>query len=172
MANVQATLRAYCDGRQVVAEAVRHINESVSRAESGKFVTLFYGELDVATGQLRYTNAGHNYPLLRRRDGAIEELREGGLPLGLFEDANYQQGLTSLAPGDALLLYSDGISEATDVRNQEFGEQRLNSLWKANGARAPAQFIEQVLAEVERFRGAAPQSDDMTVVVLSTQPVP
>jgi len=172
MANVQATLRAYCDGRQVVAEAVRHINQSVARAESGKFVTLFYGELEVDSGQLRYTNAGHNYPLLRRADGPIEELREGGLPLGLIEDADYQQGLVSLATGDALLLYSDGISEATDLRNQEFGEERLSALWKAGGARPSAQFIEQVLGEVERFRGAAPQSDDMMVVVLSAPPAP
>ena len=170
MSNAQASLRAFCDGRQNVPEAVRHINQSVSRSASGKFITLFYGEFEPATGRLRYTNAGHNYPLVRRRDGAVEELREGGLPLGLFEDAEYRQGDIELKPGDSLLLYSDGISEAMDVRDREFGEDRLTELWKQRGSRRPAGVIEDVLVEVERFRGAAPQSDDMTVVVLGAQP--
>ena len=170
MSNAQASLRAFCDGRQNVPEAVRHINQSVSRSASGKFITLFYGEFEPATGRLRYTNAGHNYPLVRRRDGAVEELREGGLPLGLFEDAEYRQGDIELEPGDSLLLYSDGISEAMDVRDREFGEDRLTELWKQRGSRRPAGVIEDVLVEVERFRGAAPQSDDMTVVVLGAQP--
>ena len=170
MSNVQATLRAFCDGRQEVSQAVRHINQSVARSASGKFVTFFYGELEVASGRLSYTNAGHNYPLLRRQDGRVETLREGGLPLGLFEDADYQQGQAVLAPGDSVLLYSDGISEATDLRNQEFGEERLTELWRERGGSSPDAFIESVLAEVERFRGTAAQSDDMTVVVLSTRP--
>lgn len=170
MSNVQASLRAFCDGRQNVPEAVRHINQSVARSASGKFITLFYGEMETGTGRLRYTNAGHNYPLVRRRDGSVEELREGGLPLGLFEDADYQQGEIVLAAGDSLLLYSDGISEAIDIRGQEFGEDRLTAFWKERGVRRAGEVIEDVLAEVERFRGVAAQSDDMTVVVLSAQP--
>ena len=170
MSNVQASLRAFCDGRQNVSEAVRHINQSVARSTSGKFITLFYGEFEAATGRLRYTNAGHNYPLVRRQNGSVEELREGGLPLGLFEDAEYQQGEVQIAAGESLLLYSDGISEAMDIRGQEFGEDRLTGFWQQRGAHTAAGFIEDVLAEVERFRGAAAQSDDMTVVVLSAQP--
>jgi sigma-B regulation protein RsbU (phosphoserine phosphatase) len=170
MSNVQASLRAFCDGRQTVPEAVRHINQSVARAASGKFITLFYGEFEAAGERLRYTNAGHNYPLVRRRDGTVEELREGGLPLGLFEGADYQQGEIRLAAGDALLLYSDGISEARDLRGQEFGEDRLTGFWKQRGGGAAAGFIDDLLAEVERFRGAAAQSDDMTIVVLSARP--
>ncbi len=170
MSNVQASLRAFCDGRQTVPEAVHNINQSVARSTSGKFITLFYGEFEAASGRLRYTNAGHNYPLVRRHDGTVEELREGGLPLGLFEDAEYQQGEIQLALGDALLLYSDGISEAMDIRGQEFGEDRLTAFWKGHGGRSAAQIITDVLAEVERFRGAAAQSDDMTVVVLSARP--
>ncbi len=166
MSNVAASLRAFCDGRQRVADAVRHINRSVARAASGKFITFFYGELDSATGTLRYTNAGHNYPLVRRASGTVEELRDGGLPLGLFEDAEYQQGETALGREDALLLYSDGISEALDPRNQEFGEDRLQAFWTANGHGGAPGFIEKVLDEVARFRGSREQSDDMTVVVL------
>ncbi len=169
MSNVQASLRAFCDGRQTVPDAIRHINQSVARSANGKFITLFYGELE-PDGRLRYTNAGHNYPLLRRGDGSVEELREGGLPLGLFEDADYRQGETRLAPGDGLLLYSDGISEAIDLRGQEFGEDRLAGLWKAFRGRAPGEAIDLVMTEVERFRGAAAQSDDMTLVVLVVAP--
>jgi sigma-B regulation protein RsbU (phosphoserine phosphatase) len=170
MSSVQASLRAFCDGRQNVPEAVRHINQSVARSASGKFITLFYGEFEAAGGRLRYTNAGHNYPLVRRQNGSVEELREGGLPLGLFEDADYQQGEIALAAGDSLLLYSDGISEAMDLRGREFGEDRLTEFWKQRGGGTAAGFIDDVLAEVERFRGTAAQSDDMTVVVLSARP--
>ena len=170
MSNVAASLRAFCDGRQRVADAVRHINRSVARSASGKFITLFYGELELATGRLRFTNAGHNYPLVRRGHGAVEELRDGGLPLGLFEDAEYQQGEIALERGDTLLLYSDGISEAVDPRGQEYGEDRLTALWKAQGARGAGDFIETVLGEVVRFRGSREQSDDMTVVVLGAVP--
>ena len=169
MSNVQASLRAFCDGRQSVPNAIRHINQSVARSSSGKFITLFYGELE-ASGRLTFTNAGHNYPIVRRRDGSVEELRDGGLPLGLFEDSDYGQGQTVLAPGDALLLYSDGISEAVDMRSQEFGEDRLTALWKGLAGRTPAEVIDAVLGEVERFRGNAAQSDDMTVVVLGAAP--
>src|SRR5205807_3973417 len=105
----QGTLRARCDGTQPVPEAMRHLNESIVRSATGKFITMFYAEINPRSGALRYTNAGHNYPLLRRADGTVEELREGGLPLGLFENADYGEGNIVLAPGDALLLYSDGI---------------------------------------------------------------
>src|SRR5205814_6618240 len=87
MSNVQASLRAFCNGDREITEAIRQVNRSVARSASGgKFITLFYGEVDHDRGVLQFTNAGHNYPMLRRRDGSIEELEEGGLILGLFDD--------------------------------------------------------------------------------------
>lgn len=167
MSNVQASLRAFCDGRASVLEAVRSINQSVSRSASpGKFVTFFYAEVELETGRMRYVNAGHNFPMVRRRDGTLVDLQAGGLPLGLFEQAEYEEGEVTLAPGDALMLYSDGISEAVDLRNQEFGEERLRELWARQDSASPDEVIGAVMAEVESFRGAAAQSDDMTVVVL------
>lgn len=167
MANVQGLLRAFCNGEREITEAIRQVNRSVSRAASGgKFITLFYGEVDTERGLLRYTNAGHNYPILRRADGSIEELTEGGLLLGLFDDAEYQRGETPFAPGDALLLYSDGISEATDSRGDLFGEDRLRSLWRDCAATPSCQVIGRLLTDVEVFRGSAGQSDDMTAVVV------
>jgi sigma-B regulation protein RsbU (phosphoserine phosphatase) len=166
MSNIQASLRAFCNGRGNILDAIRHVNQSVLRtATVGKFVTLFYGEFDASSGLLRYTNAGHNYPLVRRRDGELIELRAGGLPLGIAE-LPYEQGEVLLGPGDSLLLYSDGIPEAFDAFQREFGDQRLRQVWGAQGAARPAEVIDALITEVQAFRGAAHQSDDMTIVVL------
>jgi serine phosphatase RsbU (regulator of sigma subunit) len=168
VSNVQASLRAFCNGERPISEAIGQVNRSVARSSSGggKFITLFYAEVDPTKGIVRYVNAGHNYPMLRRADGTIEELVEGGLLLGLFEDAEYKEGEASFGPGDSLLLYSDGISEAVDSRGLQFGEDRLTALWKGATAVATTDVIGGLLHEVERFRGSAAQSDDMTVVVI------
>jgi sigma-B regulation protein RsbU (phosphoserine phosphatase) len=118
---------------------------------------------------LRFSNAGHNYPLLRRRDGSIEELKDGGMPLGLFEDARFLEGEITITPGDTLLLFSDGVPEANDLRHEEFGDDRLRALWAEHGAKAPEASIAALLSEVEIFRGSAAQSDDITMVVLSAR---
>ena len=171
MANVQASLRAFCDGRRPIREAIRFVNGSVARsAATGKFITLMYGEIDVASGKLSYVNAGHNFPLLRRQDGKIEELGSGGPPLGIIEDADFEQGLTEFHPGDSLLMYSDGITEAFDPANLDFGEERLHALWSEQGALPPRQAIDLLLEKVVTFRGRASQSDDMTVVVVGARP--
>lgn len=167
MMGVQASLRAYCDGEHPLTEAIRQINRSVSRhATAGQFVTLFYGEVDYARGLLQFVDAGHNYPMLRRSDGTIEELSTGGLLLGLFDQAEYSLGETAFAPGDALLLYSDGISEAADSRGELYGEDRLRALWQDCARTPTAGVIERLLGDVERFRGSAGQSDDMTALVV------
>ena len=164
--NVQASIRAFCDGRTPIPDAIRHVNEGVLRSASGKFITLFFAEIDASRGVLRYTNAGHNYPLLRRADGTLVELIAGGIPLGLLEGTAYEQGEESFGPGDSLLLYSDGITEALDARGQEFGEAPLREMWLSAGAAAPTQVIDRVFSAVETFRGRALQSDDMTLVVV------
>lgn len=167
MANVQGLLRAFCNGEREITEAIHQVNRSVSRAASGgKFITLFYGEVDHRLGLLRYTNAGHNYPLLRRRDGTIDELTRGGLLLGLFDDATYESGEAAFAPGDALLLYSDGISEAADSRDALYGEGRLRALWQGCATLPARDVIGHLLGDVERFRGRAGQNDDMTALVV------
>ena len=171
MSNVQASLRAFCTGTRPIPEALGNVNRSVARsASSGKFITLFYGEVDFGRGLFQYCNAGHNPPLLRRRDGAIVHLEEGGIPLGIFEESRFQTGEVPFTPGDSLLLYSDGIPEAFDTRDAQFGDERLLELWRAHGARPPADVIGELLADVERFRGSAAQSDDMTAVVVGARP--
>jgi len=167
MANVQGMLRAFCNGEREITEAIHQVNRSIVRASSGgKFVTLFYGEVDYAHGLFRYTNGGHNYPYLRRADGSLEELQAGGLLLGLFDDAQYELGEVAFAPGDSLILFSDGIPEAANGRGDLYGEERLQALWRDCAKVPTAEVIERLLADVGKFRGSAGQSDDMTVVVV------
>ncbi len=169
MMTAQGYLRVFCNSDRPLPEKLGLLNQSVTRsAEPGKFITLFYGELDPEAGVLRYVNAGHNYPLVRRRDGRLEPLMEGGLMLGFAEDVAYEQGQASLAPGDALLLYSDGASEAMDPRRQEFGEERLQEAWRRCATLAPEAAVSCLMSELESFRAGAAQSDDITLVVLGS----
>jgi sigma-B regulation protein RsbU (phosphoserine phosphatase) len=167
MMTAQSYLRVFCSSDRPLPEKIRLLNQGVTHsAEPGKFITLFYGELDPEEGLLRYVNAGHNYPFLRRADGSLEPLIEGGLVLGFSEDMEYAQGESSMAPGDSLLLYSDGVSEAMDLRRQEYGEDRLQEVWRRFGTLPPEDFIAKLMSELEAFRAGAPQSDDITLVVL------
>jgi sigma-B regulation protein RsbU (phosphoserine phosphatase) len=167
MANVQGLLRAFCDGERAIPEAILQVNRSVVRSVSGgKFITLFYAEVDPERGVLRYTNAGHNYPMLRRRDGAIDHLDMGGPLLGLFGDAAYDQGEVAFTPGDALLLYSDGLSEAANSQDVLYGDDRLRESWRQCAPLASADVIARVFDDVVRFRGSAGQNDDMTALIV------
>lgn len=171
VSTVQGTLRALADGRRAPADVLKSLNAVVARqAGAGRFVTLFYAELDPRAWELRYVNAGHNYPLLRRADGTLEPLGIGGVPLGLFEGADYEESVVPFGDRDRLLLFSDGITEAMDPFRAEFGDDRLNALWTSNGEEEPGRFIARLVEEVAHFRGAAAQSDDMTIVVVGRRP--
>lgn len=167
MSNVVASLRAFCTGRLPVAEALREVNRGFARsAAQGKFITLWYGEVDLDAGRVRYVNAGHNPPLLRRADGTVEALAEGGVPIGVFADWEYQAGEAAFAAGDALLLYSDGVTEALDGFGNEFGEERLARMWSEHGVKPPGEVLAHAFTEIARFRGGAEQNDDITLVVV------
>jgi sigma-B regulation protein RsbU (phosphoserine phosphatase) len=168
VSTVASTVRAFADGTLAPKALVERVNRAAVRSSAaGKFVTFFYAELDHARGRLRYVNAGHNFPRLRRASGEVTSLDVGGMPLGLFEGLPYEEGELPFAPGDALLLFSDGLSEAVDGFNQEYGEERLEALWKQHGAGPGAAVLDLAYDDVIHFRGAAPQNDDMTMVVVS-----
>jgi sigma-B regulation protein RsbU (phosphoserine phosphatase) len=168
VSTVAGTVRAFADGRLTPREVVSQVNRAAVRSSAaGKFVTFFYAELDHANGRLRFVNAGHNHPRLRRADGTLEPLATGGLPLGLFEDAAFEEGERTLGPGDGLLLFSDGISEALDSFEQEYGEDRLEAAWREHGPGPCAAVLDRVYDDVIAFRGAAAQNDDMTMVVVA-----
>jgi len=119
-------------------ELVEKVNRVMCRnTTEAKFITLFYGLLDVDGKTLRYVNAGHNPPILTRKDGAQVRLEEGGLILGIFQEHSYEEGEIELRPGDRLVMFTDGLSEAVDGEGKEFGEERVVELSRAAG-RAPA----------------------------------
>jgi sigma-B regulation protein RsbU (phosphoserine phosphatase) len=113
---------------------------------------------------LAYSNAGHNPPALLTRDG-ICRLTVGGPALGVFADASYEEGEVRLTAGDTLLMFSDGVTEAANARDEEFGEQRLVACASEQLARSPAVILDRILGSVRDFVGPTPQSDDITVAV-------
>lgn len=180
MALLLAMLRTLVDEDLGVAELASRLNAQVIRhAPPSRFVTLFVASYDPLTGQLRFVNAGHTPPLLRRAGGAIERLTTGGIALGMFESARYDAGTVQLQPGDALVMYSDGITEAEDpagVPFDEAGLERTLALYPGTFPEATAASIGQAIFDaVERHRRDSRLADDLTVLVLSrvrTSPPP
>jgi serine phosphatase RsbU (regulator of sigma subunit)/DNA-binding NarL/FixJ family response regulator len=141
---------------------------------AGLFVTAFYGILEPASGSLRYCNAGHNPPYLfnRRADEAVQVLGKTGMALGAVEDTTWTHSTVCLEPGNTLVLYTDGITEAQDEQGDFFGRQRLLSVLQAETSiprphkHAVLHVQEALLGEVRQFMGTAPQHDDMTLMIL------
>jgi sigma-B regulation protein RsbU (phosphoserine phosphatase) len=132
------------------------------------FVTVFYGILDPATGTLTYCNAGHNPPYLFRGQNGdpVQALRRTGIPLGMFEDMTWEQRIVQLAPGDLLVLYTDGVTEAQNRQEEFFGEERLLEVVRADLGRSAQGLQDALMAQVREFVGDAPQFDDITLMVL------
>jgi sigma-B regulation protein RsbU (phosphoserine phosphatase) len=132
------------------------------------FVTLFYGVLDPSDGTLSFCNAGHNPPYLMNAQGggSIQELSRTGIPLGVFDDATWELGVVQLEPSDALVLYTDGITDAQDHKEEFFGHKRLQEIVRANVGRSAQEMQEALITGVHDFVGDAPQFDDIALVVL------
>jgi serine phosphatase RsbU (regulator of sigma subunit) len=167
MANTQATLRGQT-GPGIASDAcLERSNRFLHRAlRPGTFVTLFYGVLDTATHRVRSANAGHNRPLLLRADGAVERLEHGGLVLGALAGSTYEEATHALHPGDLLLVYSDGLTEAMSDGREEFGEERAAEVLRAHRARPAAAVVDALVQAARAHAGATPQSDDITLVVV------
>ena len=134
-----------------------------------RFASLFWGSYDREARVIRYVNAGHPPPLLMRPNGngtcKISRLEEGGPVLGAIRTAAYHEGEVAVKPGDLLVLYSDGISEAANTSEEEFGEERLCSVVRENCARPPSEILREILKQVRAFIQKVPPQDDMTLVV-------
>jgi sigma-B regulation protein RsbU (phosphoserine phosphatase) len=124
--------------------------------------------LDGSRKRLVFTNAGHNAPILARRDGLCLRLGAGGVPLGLFPDSNYIRDETELAAGDRLLLFTDGVTEVSSAEGEEFGEERLIAILSENRHLSAGELQEKILAEVAEFSGGRFE-DDATLVVLAVK---
>ena len=134
------------------------------------FVTAFHGVLDLKTGALRYCNAGHNPPYLLREDGGREMLKATGLPFGVDADMPYRIAEAQLRPGDALFLFSDGITEAFNPEGEEFGTARLETALEAARGRGAAALVKGILTATTEFAAGAEQSDDITLLALVYRP--
>jgi phosphoserine phosphatase RsbU/P len=168
MATFQASLRTLSSSRAPLAELVAGLNHyACSNSQGGsRFTTAFLAELDPATGDLTYVNAGHNAPILRRGSGAVEKLEVGGIPMGIFEDASYQVATIRLGGGDYLVIFTDGVVEAINAKGDEYGEAELIRLVHRRFAAAPSELLRGLLEELNAFVGNTPQHDDMTCLLL------
>jgi sigma-B regulation protein RsbU (phosphoserine phosphatase) len=168
MAVLQASFNAQVQNVLAVRETVARVNSHMSRfTAADQFATFFYGELNLKTGAFTYCNAGHNPPLLIRAGGRIDELTEGGLVLGVKGDADYQDGTASLSCGDMLFLYTDGVTEAKNSVDEEFGVERLTRLLLDMRQLPPDDLLNLVFEEANRFSaGGLLQQDDTTLLVL------
>jgi sigma-B regulation protein RsbU (phosphoserine phosphatase) len=149
-------------------ECVARTNEVLCRENPmDLFVTVFYAVIDPATGVLTYTNGGHNPPYVRRANGSVEALGgTGGLVLGAMPDVEYPEHTVQLSPGDLLVLYTDGVTEAFNPADEAYGTERLIAEVEAHGGGPAAALVERIFHSVTTFAGTAPQSDDITLAVL------
>ena len=170
MALLQGSLRtlltAGLRGPELAAALNTHL---CSNIPSNRLITLFYGELDLREGRLRYVNAGHNPPFLFRGDGAAERLAPTGLALGVVSAASFDAMETELLVGDRLFMYTDGITEAFNPQEEEYGEARLQAVLRRHRSSPASAAIEALIEEVLAFCGRSRPHDDMTLMVLGRE---
>jgi serine phosphatase RsbU (regulator of sigma subunit) len=165
MATVHTMLRAAVPGLASPAEVLARVNDLLcDEIPPGMFVTCFYAVVDPPSGRLRYANAGHDPPY-RQHAGGAAELWATGMPLGMLSDTRYEEHEATLAPGERLLFYSDGLVEAHNAEREMFGSPRLRTLLDERADAAP--LVDVLLDELRRFTGEGwEQEDDVTMVTL------
>jgi sigma-B regulation protein RsbU (phosphoserine phosphatase) len=161
---VRVTATWFKKPSQVISFANPIIAEN---SKTGMFVTLFYGIVDNETKTLTYVNAGHNPPIvLRQKTGEIDELQLTGIAVGALEDAKYEQQEIALSPGDLVVLYTDGITEAVNDRDEMFDVTRLIEIIRKNGNRPAQEIVNEIIGSVSAFSENQPQFDDITLMVV------
>ncbi|MBN2517047.1 MAG: SpoIIE family protein phosphatase [Deltaproteobacteria bacterium] len=164
-------VRASATGNLSAENAIKHANELICRdSRSGMFVTLFYAILDSQTKNLTYINAGHNPPFLfREGSSGILVLEASGIPLGVTEDIDIEEQGIHLESGDFLVLYTDGVTEAMNEKEKEFGEDRLKKIIQENTSLTAQDMLNVVQEEIISFAGAQPQFDDITLMIMKVK---
>ena len=166
MSSLQARVQMLRETNPDPGTAVTILNRSLAeRCPLGKFITFFYALLDVKSGLLKYSNAGHNYPLLLRAGGSVEQLSGSGMVMGIFPSVYYEVREITLEPGDLLALYSDGVTEASTAKGVEFGEDGLTQFLSERKSESCSQIVASLADHVRRWRGSSSFSDDFTIVL-------
>jgi len=131
------------------------------------FVTLFFGTLREKDRTLTYVNAGHNSPVVFwSRDGSLEELLPTGIVLGAVENQEYSSHTVSIGPGDVVVMYTDGVTESINAKEELFGEERLNAIIRQNARLSAQEILDRILSGVQEFTVDMPQFDDITLLVI------
>jgi sigma-B regulation protein RsbU (phosphoserine phosphatase) len=167
MATLQASLRTIANDKIDLADLVIGLNQyaCAHSLDGRRFTTALIAEYHLSTRRMRYVNAGHNPPILRRADGSLEKLETGGLPLGIEAETLFETGSIQLEPGDALILYTDGVVEAFNATGEEFGNARWLAAIRALPEVTAEKTLQLLMQNVDGFVGATRQSDDITCLV-------
>jgi sigma-B regulation protein RsbU (phosphoserine phosphatase) len=162
----EARLRVLAEEAGNAASLVQRLNKvTCANCPSNRFITFFFGILDRAKGELTFANAGHNPPIVVRASGKVEMLEGGGPVLGILEIAPYREERTKFGAGDTLVIYSDGVTEANSVSEEEYGEERLIEVLSQHRNEPADAIVKAVMDSVSQFATGAAQADDITVVV-------
>lgn len=167
MSSLHAALHAQAQTMLQPAQIVTEINNYIfENSPENKFLTLFCAELDPSTGQLCYSNAGHNPPILVSNDGRYSLLESGGLPIGITDFITYEENYVVMNPGDVLVIYSDGITDSVNEQDQDFGEQRLIQVVHRYRTRTASQLRDRIDEAITQFTGQCPVIDDTTIMIV------
>lgn len=173
MSVVQASLRSLADDPVVPLSQITTKLNKLLCASTGpnSYATFFYARFDEVTRCLRYVNGGHNPPFLlhNHNSGNIQELSTGGMIVGMFPFSQYEEGSVQLEPGDVLMLFTDGVSEAHNPQEEEFGEERLKDVLRRYGHLPAEEMSTAILADLREWMADAPQHDDLTFVLMKIQ---
>lgn len=171
MATFQASLKTLSTAQVALPELASNMNRYACTNSQGglRFTTAFLAEYDPITRRLEYINAGHNNPILRRASGLIERLDIGGLPFGIQPEVKYEHATVTLAPGDWLIIFTDGLVEAENSRQDEYGELRLLTALESGRSVEPADLLKLLMLELDLFVGNTPQHDDVTCMLLKSE---
>jgi len=170
VSTLHSALRLLLDRAGLGPEFLERLNTHILESSaSNKFITLLLAELDPSSGHLQYLNAGHNPGLLLRRDGGVEELGSGGIPLGLLPGSRYESRDVVVQPGDLVCIYSDGITEAEAPDDEEFGTERLLACLRRHRNRPLQAVVDEIDEATIRFAAGLPQRDDQTLILLRRQ---
>ncbi len=168
MATFQASLKTLTTARVALPELAANMNRYACTNSQGglRFTTAFLALYDPISHTFDYINAGHNNPILRRASGQIERLDVGGLPFGIQPEVTYASASVTLAPGDWLIIFTDGLVEAVNTRQEEYGETRVLGVVEAGKSDEPAAMLNRLMAELDLLVGSTPQHDDVTCMLL------
>ncbi|HKR10657.1 MAG TPA: SpoIIE family protein phosphatase [Pyrinomonadaceae bacterium] len=170
MSSLHAAVHAQSASHDSLVATISAVNRYLAdNIPANRFVTLFYAELDPDSGALSFLNAGHNPPLIVHAAGTVEQLASGGLPLGIKPDAEYREGRTQMQPGDVLVIYSDGVTEAVSPTGEEFGPTRLYEVVSRNVEASAAGIRDRIESSLTKFAQGTSAADDITLVIVKRQ---